>query len=1066
MNDIYDIMIIHCILYNKKGWELTMKLLLSDFVTSDSLGRKTILANKVSYANSLLRKLNVSEGTDVLDTEPRTLISIAKELIDGYAAVTDKEFINTISSTEALYILEGIMHRTRFTTIPAESLSLSTCRDILVCINEIRMNETTADYDSNTDDKIKDLKQVITLFEKEISDRNLFDDVKVYQAAIDILKNTKDQNELAFYVPYFSEGAVLADLKSNRWSDLEIQFIALLAGLLKDGNGQELCLIEDCDAGDDIEFNIPKENIEIYKAYGMASEVNQVAASIKEGEENVYGDVAIYYSTPEYLNYIRAVFDAERIPYVLTNGYPATELNLTQLMLSLIAAGRENYSYELLEKAALNPVMTFENITAEGMDSVYVNPISGYYDALKYGIGWGEQRYILYKESTYADADQSIKDIEADSENTDKDREKSIERQKGRKIFADFLIDFCDVFDESKGVDEILSGLWSFVSKYTYKKNCDKGKLSESIYTRCNELKFYDNEGRSLDDKLTLIEDFLKELTVEDEPQPGAVTVSALKGILVIERKDVYILGLSAGKLSVDTKQSPILLDEEKIRFVKSLGNSQNDRSSVVLAGRKNALRRKDIYRSLIAMKEGRVTFLYNDYDTNALRQSSPSVLLWEIADKLSMTEKDFREAVSYRIMNQDIYVDSKALRLAITPYGEKKRLEVEKNKAEYEKNLKEISISATGLQCFLSCPLQYFYQYVNNLRVYDQKVPSGYSWLTSFTKGNLCHYSMEKYFSEKLPPNPGFNGKVDEDRLREIVSECANEIEKVEPYISKTVRDREEKYYYEKMLAYLDTKLSTWNAEHPWNVIGCEIGFSGIKYIGTSKEKHHVCFLLNGSIDRMDGYLDDKNVLHLRIIDYKTGKKENKQKEVEEGVQIQHFLYGIAAIGYLKNEQEKLLSIFGAKEFSGYSFDVIGYEFPCEDKENYEFYVMNELTDCTLSGTLDELYIDFPENTRKLMDRILGAYQAEDLESIPADCDAVIDDFIENKLKVELEKKNTAIKKKAEKDNKVIRDEDLLSLQDVKMEYTLKDYCDDRYCKYMDICRRWVGGIVNDYDE
>lgn len=1046
-----------------------MGLLLSDFVTSDSLGRKIILANKISYANSLLRKLNVSEGIDVLDVEPRTLISIAKELIDGYAAVTGQEFMNTISSTEALYILEGIMHRTKFTTIPDESLSLSTCRDILGCINEIRMNETTADFDSCTDDKVKDLKQIISLYEKELSDRNLFDDARVYQSAMDILKNTKGQNELAQYVPYFSEGAVLADLISNRWSDLEIQLMTLLSGLLKNGNVQELCLIEDCDTGEEIEFYLPKENIKIYKAYGMASEVNQVAASIREGEENVYGDVAVYYSTPEYLNYIRAVFDAERIPYVLTNGYPATELNLTQLMLALIAAGRENYSYELLEKAALNPVMSFENITAEGMDSVYVNPISGYYDALKYGIGWGKQRYISYKESTYADANQCIKDIESDPEKTDKDREKSIERQKGRKIFADFLIDFCDVFDESKGADEILSGLWSFVTKYTYRKNRDKGKLSESIFTRCNELKLYDNDGRSLEDKLTLIEDFLNELTVDDEPQPGAVAVSALKGILVIERKDVYIVGLSAGKLSVDTKQSPILLDDEKIRFVKNLGNSQNDRSSVVLAGRKNALRRKDIYRSLSAMKKGSVTFLYNDYDTNALRQSSPSVLLWEIAGKFSLTEKDFKEAVSYRIINQDIYVDSKALRLAITPYGEKKRQEVEESKEKFEKNIKEISISATGLQCFLACPLQYYYQYINNLRVYDQKEPSGHSWLTPFTRGNLCHYSMEKYFSEKLPPNPGFNGKVDEVRLRKIVSECANEIEKVEPYISKTVRDREEKYYYEKMLSYLDTKLSSWNAEHPWKVIGCEIGFSGIKYIGTSKEKHHVCFLFNGSIDRMDGYLDDKNILHLRIIDYKTGKKEKKQKEVEEGVQIQHFLYGIAAIEYLKNEQDKLLSIFGAKEFSGYSFDVIGYEFPYEDKEKYEFYVtfmMNKLTGCTMSGTLDELHIEFPENTRKLMDRILGAYQAEDVDSIPVDCDAFIDDFIEDTLKAKLEKKNDDIKKKAEKHNKVVRDEDLLSIQDVKMEYTLNDYCNDRYCNYKDICRRWVGGIVNDYDE
>lgn len=1037
-------------------------MMLSEFATKSTDGRKIVLANRVSYANSLFRRLNIQHGIDIFNIEAMTLSDVAKELYIGYCAVKGEKFPQILDSDESLYVFDELLHHHECKTLAAQSLTLTTVRDILNCINELRQNDLTDDYGSDGGAKVTEIKEIIAVYEDTLNERELYDTSRLYSKSIEILEGIADQKELSLYLPYLSKGAVLGNLISNKWSDVEERLIALLTKFLRFNDEQGLYELEDYMTDIDLKKALENKDINIYRAYGCANEVRQVAFDIKNCKTNIYGDVQVFYTSPEYLNYVKASFDADEIPYVISNGYPATELNLTQLMLALIAAARENYSYELLENVCLNPAVTFENVAES--DSVYINPVAGYNDALSKGIGWSKERYIEYQKRTQKEAEDAISEVSKDDSKTQDEKEYIVERQKGKEIFADFLTKFVDVFDHEKSASKILLELWEFVRLYTYKKNRERGKLSESIYTQVKRLEYYDKE-RSFEDRLTLIEDFLNQLTVNDEPEPGAVAISVMKGIQVVERSLVYILGLSAGKLSVDTKQSPILLDDEKRRYIKNAGK---DTCPVVLAGEKNSARRKDICRTLEEINNGGITFLYNDYDTTALRQSSPSVFLWEIAEELGIKEKDFKEAIGYPIVKDDIRIDADDLQKGIYDYGEKKRKEAEENRKKSgkevlkKKKLDSITISATGLQTFLSCPLAYYYSYVNGLKVYDQKSPSGATWLTAFTKGNLCHYSMEKYFSELMPPKAPFTGKVDEVRLREIVSECAKEIEMVEPYMSKAIRDKEEQYYYDKMLSYLKDRVSCWQLDNQWKVIGCEIAFEGVEYECVSKKGEHLKLSFNGSIDRMDGYIDDDKWLHLRILDYKTGKKESKLDEVDKGVQIQHYLYGIAAVKYIKDHQEELRKIFEVEKFAGYSFDEIGYEFPYESKENYGLSVTFIMNGCgnVLSGGLDDLKIDFQENTKDLMCKVLGAYQAGNLKDIPAECDKFIDQSIENELKRKLDKENKKIRDRFEKNNKPINDLDLLKIEDVRMKYTLKDYCKERYCDYKDVCRRWVGGI------
>ena len=1082
-------------------------MLLSEFLNLKTTGRKTILANRVSYVNDFLRKFNMKERVHIFNVEAKSLFTIASEIVIAHCAINQMEYPEIIDGQEAVYLLDGVMRDHHFDTITESCLSIRTIRDILCCVNEIRMNECTEAWDNCQEAKIHDLKKIIEYYEDKLCEKNILDRAFLFCKAIKITKEST-YDELCRMIPWIAKDAIIADLKSNCWSDLESRLISAISEKMKTNNELSFAEIEDCYSGEDISIQIKTEDISIYKAYGMANEVRQIAQLILEDQESVYGDCVVYYSSPTYLNYMKASFEALHIPFVMTNGYPATELNLTQLLLDMIGAAKEDFSYELLQKVALNPVMTFKNMIENDKDTIYLNPIKGYYDALNGGIGWGRERYYSYKKRIEREGDECIKKTLEDTTISQEKKEKVFHRVAASKMFAGFLVEYCDIYDEKKTAYDIFSDMWEFVRKYTYKQNPEKKKLTEVIMTQCNALKYYNDENRSFREKLELIEDFLQEMIVSDEPDPASVAVSPINGVQVVERKRIFFLGMSSANYTQDTKQSPILLDDEKLKYIK---HAYSATSSVVIAARKNMQRRKAYIRTIEGITEGKMVFLQNNYDTVALRESSPSVFLMELANAIGATENDFIPAVGYSTEKEDILVASETLRNAIKVYGEKKREQFEEkasrakaetvtddslyreimeegedaepvdvmeetseteailsDKIDISEKDKKTEMSATGLQELLSCPLRYYYKYINGLYIYDQKKPSGHEWLKPFSKGNLCHYTMQQYFSRHMPPNAKYSGTVDQEALRGIVTECANEIEKVEPYLSKTVRKQEEAAYYEMMLHYLKQVVASWEDEHPWKVIGCEIGFNELEYGVSSEENHHAKLLLDGSIDRMDGYVDSDHKLHLRIVDYKTGKKKKKQEEVEAGYQIQHYMYGIAAIEYLKKNQKNLLQIFGVDAFSGYEIDMIGYVFPYEEDGSRVLdvtdYVKNNKPN-RLSGPINELHIDFPLSVRTKVDKIVGAYQAGDVVTLAKNCEEVIVEIMNEEIDRILEKKNSEIEKKTKAKNERKKDGEpkevakLLNREDIEKDYSIDKFCGP-FCQYRNICRKWVGGI------
>ena len=198
---------------------------------------------------------------------------------------------------------------------------------------------------------------------------------------------------------------------------------------------------------------------------------------------------------------------------------------------------------------------------------------------------------------------------------------------------------------------------------------------------------------------------------------------------------------------------------------------------------------------------------------------------------------------------------------------------------------------------------------------------------------------------------------------------------------------------------------------------------------------------------------MTDDGKLMLRIIDYKTGKKDNKQTEIGNGIQIQHYLYAMALSDYLESDAGKARcrELFG-RDHTGYDFEWVGYTFPYA--ENDDDRLLNALdlidmfdtedasSDGSESGELSirEMITKLPNDIAEQLDSIIGNMQTgkEDLVS----------DEIDRLIHAKREERK-------DENDKTPGPEMLLS-----------KFCDDNYCKYKQICRNWVGYAEEDVED
>ena len=1040
---------------------------LKEFVETNKRNTKILLTNKVSVGNAVIRQCNLREGVASFNIIAKTPFDLAKEILDGTAGDT----IHYVSPESSVYLMLNVLQKQKSKMFPESTLTIGTAGELLLRINELRENGVTSAYkeEISKEGKIRELDQILKAYEQTLANEKLYDRCRVLQEGTAFCKENPEK--VIWRIPYL-KGAVFGSLSTNRWTTVEKQFIETISHA---AGGQKHPV-------ETIDFLCAenRKNWSFYMARGMENEIRYAAEKIKTiAEKENYGTVSVYYSSPEYSNFLKAVFDAEKIPYSLSSGRSAKELHLTQFFISLLESAEKDFSYELLEKVVRNRVITFDNVLKEKsdpekyvsepeseegrtiatdipaeaeiakeiaelseeeedensktmQDTVKVNPIRGYRRALSAGIGWGKERYFQYYRNRMQDP----------------------KAEENEKIFAAFLRDYAEVFDDNLSIGEMYRKLWEFVTRYTYARNPEKTVLNQALSEKWNELMLIDSSRYSLQEKIAFLRDMMENMKVADQTAVAeAVNIQPMKDLFVMERKHNFMMGLSATAFSADDKQSPILLDEEKKKYVIGADDKE---SAVEIASRNYEYMEEDVMNSLrTAAGDAEVYFSYSYYDSINLRDGSPSVLFIKLSDGNEKVKAPGYNEASY-IVTEDIVLSVGTLAESIKNRAEEiERKREEKNKKRkasvktadiVRKTEKEkFSLSASGIQTLLGCPLMYYYQYTKGLRIDDHMKPEGHVWMDVRNKGNICHYTMERYMKKVTDPASGLDEKI----FNDVYEESLKLIERQQPAFSAEIKEREKNDYRNKIRRYIEFESNLWKKDlengKSWKVIGCELPFGKMDETGElhplyrgrtigaegEQEEREYEIFLNGSVDRVDGYMDEDGILQIRIIDYKTGKKENKKKEIEHRVQIQHYVYAIAVSEYLKSDpgKKKCRELFG-RDYKDFNFAWVGYTFPYAEKEEEFLLNVLEKKEETMDSEPEEEIIitELPAQITEQIDGVIGNLQTS-REDLIAN---VMENLIQEKRKDRNEDKN-------------------------KVLMPLKNYCDENYCKYKEICRKWV---------
>ena len=184
---------------------------------------------------------------------------------------------------------------------------------------------------------------------------------------------------------------------------------------------------------------------------------------------------------------------------------------------------------------------------------------------------------------------------------------------------------------------------------------------------------------------------------------------------------------------------------------------------------------------------------------------------------------------------------------------------------------------SVSRMEVFYSCPYAHFLQYGLSLR--DRKT----SEVQAFTIGNVYHRMLELFF-QKLMRKKDMEEAFGE-KLEELLNEVLEELWQDPEFSLFLTGGRNE---------YLRMKLKKNGRRILW-ALGKQLmgGDFRPKAVEEEFKMEEEGFSLRGRIDRVDEYLsEDRKKLFLKVIDYKSGKKEFSLKNLFSGLDLQLPLY------------------------------------------------------------------------------------------------------------------------------------------------------------------------------
>lgn len=923
----------------------------TDFIYEND--KKVIITDFVSGVNKLIRKS--ARTKQVYGVKVLSLAQLASLIVLSYKSIYEPDHVYKIISQNVQSMrLTMWLKKQDISFIPSKAKTVSTSDEILSVLNQIRYNTPTEEFLNATEDKIVALRNIISEYEAMLIEHSELDTVMAMREAIEILGIALTKKDSAKFLDVLAadlKGSLVGTFFVRKMTVLESQFMEML---LKAMNQPAMELVYEEE---------PEREYKFFKSYGIANEVRHIKEVIAE-QKIPFGDVAIIYPAEPYEKFMMAEFSESSIPFSFPRGFRASNCDFIAFMLGLLDFADGDFEYKKLNDFLNNPVIRVSHFSR------------AYRLFLKESIGHTRERYLNFQKR-YEELPES-----------------SQIKSEDYMPFYQFMMGIIDCFNPDKSCVQIYKSLLTLARKYSDKQDVYKKCLSDSLDNYISVFSLVETD--SLSESIAQIRAFLLKLKCSMSENPGAVMILPYGRIETIDRKNIFIVGLSNENIARTNAESPVLCDAELSKYAEG---------EIRFALEKNMRNREGWEKTLKLSSANCIHVSYSHYDTVGLIGNSPSILFLDMLEQAGKKEEDVA-FVSYQICKDTIHIVDPD---AIVNVNDQKEVTAQEDSDNKDKEVPASMFSASSLQELIYCPMQYYYEKIAHIPKVQFKDRQADRWLMANEKGNVFHHMMDQYVTTAIIENgkTAFDSQLFEKLFELEIEEAIRN----NPIPSDVLFEIEKEECHEALVKYLTDFHEELN-QSPQNkkVIGCEVAFEKIPYTNITADganiEHPYTIYFSGSVDRLDGFLDENGVVWMQIYDYKTGSHQKKVKEIEDEKQIQHHVYAIAMMEWAKANVKLLRERFGdgVKRVAIHSIE---YHFPYEEEDKVlpVRHCKNQNGKAVLPASVDNM-----------LQNVVSFYQADEFESA-----------LDYSMETSIEKVRAA---------KALR----------------TDFCE--YCSYKDVCR------------
>lgn len=646
-------------------------------------------------------------------------------------------------------------------------------------------------------------------------------------------------------------------------------------------------------------YNGECKNVRLVLKENTYNEIEYIAADIlgkiKSGYR--YNDIVIYTNDIElYYTNIKRIFGMYKIPVYFNYEQTISASNVVIYVLGVLKIITDGLKKDI---SPLLSLMKTELINLEGVEE-FENYVKEF----------GINGYNVEKPFVFNNKKENIYNLEAINKTREEIlakiydlKEKLIDAKTSKditKAIYDHLIS-TGIIDEYENILSVVQ------DENTNEYNKQVQTLSKLYEVMDNIVLAYDNI--SVKEYSELLEYGTKEIVVDTIPEKNdQVYISDINKNRGTEKKIGYIIGAYDGGLPVIQNEDNIFSDIElkKLKEVDiDLKQSRIDRNNMQLF---------NIYQAINKIRETLIVTVPSSKMVGGSLRPSPLIQTIKNILNISLDSAKTNEAVNLNsnfmqlltkiseindeISNEEIqkiynefklYMSDEKYRKILDYTRQDKNLEKETLDIIYNEN---INSSVSRLEQFKKCPFAYYTKYILNLKENKEYQ------VTNLDLGSLMHEVLEQISKYIVAKNVSWQDIVLDEKIRNL---CYQEIDSI---VEKIFSETYSKYLVTPRYLVLKGKLKNNMKKIVYAIsdsfnhsdfrpLGYEIAFEDGALFAPIKIEldNGKSIFLRGKIDRVDS-ANINGTTYLRIVDYKSSKRDLKLSDVKEGISLQLMAY------------------------------------------------------------------------------------------------------------------------------------------------------------------------------